>query len=212
MLPKLISITRITRLQSTYCDYPRDGVLSEYLLTLFRREPFRRMVERAARSSTGINNLSAGRLAAFSIPLPSRARQADIVKTLGQLEGCVASARHELQQGGSYAEGLQKSARRGWLVQSVSSLPALEPGLRASAANQVHFDKADSNDLSMTDDAWTALLELLDMNPPSTMSFNDLFEVIRDEYYNFWDAAVKLLSSNSRNSSTFLTLLRARLF
>jgi type I restriction enzyme S subunit len=172
--------------------HPRNGVLSDYLLELVRSSPFRRMIESAARSSTGINNLSAGRLAAFPVPPLQIEHQKRIVDMLARLQGSVTSSSEKLRQAWLYATALQKTARRGWLGHSTSQVS--EP-LTATMRDEISIpDHADVGDLQMSEAVEDMLLRRLDTMPSGTGSFETLTEGLREDYDTLRDAVFKLLA------------------
>lgn len=61
---------------------PRSGVLPHYLMHVIHSLEFRSLVESSARASTGINNLSAGRLAEFRVPALSMMQQRETIEAL----------------------------------------------------------------------------------------------------------------------------------
>lgn len=171
---------------------PRDGVLSDYLLELVRSSPFRRMVEAAARSSTGINNLSAGRLAAFPVPAPSIGRQVFIVDTLSRLQGAVASSSEVLIQVWSSAKALQKTSRQGWLGHGALQLSKNLTGTPPQDGGKPdHLDPGDQ----MDEDVEVGLWRRVDALPPAGGSFATVSDGIRADYDALRDAVFKLLSA-----------------
>ena len=171
--------------------HPRDGVLSSYLLELVRSGRFQRMVETAARSSTGINNLSAGRLAAFSVPLPQLKRQERIVETLARLQGAMASLSGDLAQAWSCAKELHESARSGWLGHA--ALQVSERLINATSVERIKHDYENAGNLPMDEDIETMVLRRLDAMPFREGSFEALSEGLQTDYDALRDAVFKLL-------------------
>lgn len=172
---------------------PRDDVMSTYLLELLRSSPFRRMIEAAARSSTGINNLSAGRLADFLVPIPEIKHQARIVDTLARLQHAIGRYTEDLSNAWSGAKALQKTARRGWLGQATPQLPK-----RAVSSQLKDFDKPNFDDvreLPMDENIETTLLKRLDALPLQMGSFEALSDGLRGDYDELRDAVFKLLAA-----------------
>lgn len=172
---------------------PRKGVLADYLLELMRSSPFRRLVESAARSSTGINNLSAGRLAAFPVPLLPIEHQQRIVDTLARLQGAAAASSENLRQAWSYATALQKTARRGWLGHTASRVSKRPTS--TAWDKRVKPDHVDAGDLQMDEAVETMILRRLDAMPFGTGSFEVLSEGLRADYDMLRDAVFKLLAA-----------------
>lgn len=168
---------------------PREGVMSDYLLQLFASPPFRRMVEGAAKSSTGINNLSAGRLAAFDVPLHPRRDQELIVKRLTRLQAAVSSLGVKMQEARSIARDLHEAVRADWLgAKEVErhdrlTVQGLEPQLiPARVAPQ-------STDIEAT------VRRRLQSRPQRNYSFSELFDDLSDDYEVARQTVFQMLAS-----------------
>lgn len=172
---------------------PRNGVLSDYLLELLRSAPFVQMVKTAARSSTGINNLSAGRLAAFRVPLLPIKRQEQIVDTLARLQSAVATSTGDLMQVWSSAKALQETARSGWVGHIVSQTS--EKLINTTRERRVEPDYVDGEGLQMDKDVETTVLHRLDAMPSRASSFETLSNGLKFDYDALRDAVYKLLSA-----------------
>lgn len=172
---------------------PSDRALSDFLLELVRSIPFQRMVEAAARSSTGINNLSASRLAAFTVPLLPLKRQKRIIDTLARLQQLSASSSENLMRAWLGAKTLREAARGIWLGHSATALP----GQLLSTTSDEHVmpdDHMDERSLEMDENIEIAILRRLDAMPSRSASFEFLSEGIKAEYDVLRDAVFKLLS------------------
>jgi len=172
---------------------PKEGVLSDYLLEVVRSDYFLKMVKASARSSTGINNLSASRLAEFEVPLPSLERQQYILETLAKLEKEISFSVKGLIQTWSCSQILQESARSGWLGQFV-----VQPSRSAdNAEHEEHaeIDYENVGSLQMGKDFEAIVLQRLDAMPNKSASFELLSEGLKIDYEVLRDAVFKLLSA-----------------
>lgn len=173
---------------------PKKGVSSEYLLEVLRSTPFRRMVAAAARSSTGINNLSAGRLAAFSIPIAPIKRQSQIVAKLARLYEAVARSNAALVETRQSANLLQKTARQGWLGQNVSAARATE---KASDIDKKSDNTPEERTmLPMDESIETILMRRIETFPAGVASFESMVDGIRADYDELRDAIFALLMAD----------------
>ncbi len=171
---------------------PRKEVLSDYLLELMRSSPFLRMVEAAARSSTGINNLSAGRLAAFRVPLLPLKRQEQIVNTLARLQIAVTSSSKDMMQMCAAAKSLHETARKGWLGHTVSHVS--KQVINMTREELITRDHEDTRSLSMDEDIESMVLRRLDAMPSRAGSFESLSEGLTVDYDTLRDAVFNLLA------------------
>ncbi len=172
---------------------PKNGVMSDYLLELVRSTPFRRLVETAARSTTGINNLSASRLAAFSVPLLPLKRQDRVTDTLARLQRVVTSSSKDLRQVWSSAKALHEAARRGWLGHTASQVP--ERLINTTREEpRIKSDHVEAGNLSMDEDIETVVLRRLEAMPFRASSFETLSEGLQADYDALRDAVFKLLA------------------
>lgn len=172
---------------------PQNGVLSDYLLELLRSAPFVQLVKTAARSSTGINNLSAGRLAAFRVPVLPIKRQAQIVDTLARLQSAVVSSTGDLMQVLASAKALQETARSGWAGHIVSQTS--EKLINTTREKRVETGYVDGEVLQMDKDIETTVLHRLDAMPSQACSFETLYDGLKADYDVLRDAVFKLLSA-----------------
>lgn len=181
---------------------PADKVLSDFLLELVRSIPFQRMVETAARSSTGINNLSAGRLSAFVVPLPSLKYQEQVTDILVRLQQLSSSSSERLKQAWLGAKNLRDAARGLWLGHSVTA--RTKQSFRTSRKRQVPLENhIDERAMEMIEDIEVAILRRLDSMSSKSASFESLSEGMKAEYDVLRDAVFKLLSLDPPNLVQF---------
>lgn len=171
---------------------PRDGVLSDYVLELVRSAPFRIMVEGAARSTSGVNNLSATRLAAFRVPLPPIDRQQAAVDVMARLRESTALAAHKLADTCASALSLQEAARSYWLGQTRRGANPAKPLPQALPAKV----KTGEDEHTMRQDIETVILERFQRLGDEAASFEVLMEGVRADYDTMRDAVLKLLSES----------------
>jgi len=173
---------------------PKPNVLAGYLLELVHSKPFRQMVEATARSTNGINNLSASRLAQFSVPLPSVGHQRRIESTLGKLQLEISSSFERIEQMWLAALTLQKTARQIWLAQrpnpAVSGL-ASEPTGEDVAAEHINVAEPE-----MSGDIENVLLERIDSEKLGQATFEKLAEGVGADYETLRDTVFKMLSAS----------------
>lgn len=94
---------------------PRSGIDAAYLLHVIQSAEFRAMVESAVQSSTGIHNLSAGRLAEFVVPVMPIEQQREAVSKLDRTLAGTSEAVASLRRLKEFATKAQSSARSSWL-------------------------------------------------------------------------------------------------
>lgn len=115
---------------------PQKHVRADYLVELAQTRKFRELVEAAARSSTGINNLSASRLSAFLVPLADERRQNQILDRLSRLQAASSLGNYEMGRALKQAETLRATARSIWLGSRLSrtdGTPVIPESPRESA-------------------------------------------------------------------------------
>ncbi|WP_145956414.1 restriction endonuclease subunit S [Burkholderia pseudomallei] len=171
---------------------PRNGVSSDYLLELVRSSAFKRMVEKAARSSTGINNLSAGRLGAFVVPLLPLKQQKRVVDTLTRMQRAVDSSSRELTQTWSCSKALLEIARSGWLGQGTPQ--AVELVVSETRKESLQHDNVETGDLPMDSDIEGMVLRCVEAMPVQASGFEALFSQMHADYDLVRDVVFKMLS------------------
>lgn len=175
---------------------PKQGVLGGYLLQLVKSGPFLKMVEKAARSSTGINNLSAARLKKFSVPLASIEKQKTIVDTLEKLQAEVFLSSEYLEKAKFNAKALREKIRDVWLGNSASH-SVLAQSSRPTKADNLE-DLTLQMDWDSIDDIESSILEHIDLMEPQGVGFEVLSSKMRVEYESLRDAVFKLLTGNPK--------------
>ncbi|MBO1013932.1 hypothetical protein IPU70_10270 [Achromobacter sp. SD115] len=170
---------------------PRAGVLSAYLLELLRSAPFRKLIEAAARSTSGVNNLSASRLAAFLVPQPTIEKQLAAVNVMTELIASTTKATQKLACTNRAALSFQEAARSYWLgqlrrqaEQAVDTVPKLEMVKEILREE----DHPMSNDIEMV------FLGAFDHLGVDAASFETLTAGVRADYDTLRDVVFKLLN------------------
>jgi type I restriction enzyme S subunit len=171
---------------------PKSSVLSDYLVQIVRSDAFKRMVEAASRSSTGINNLSAGRLAKFVVPIVEIEQQRQVVDILSRLQASVTSSSTEVKQTWAYAKELHESARRGWLGHP--TLPEHGRSIEESRTMVVR-DQRKTEGPRMQRDIQSMMFEKIDATPDGEVSFEAIFDGLRVDYDSARDVLFKLLAA-----------------
>lgn len=172
---------------------PKLDVSSDYLLQVVRSAAFQRLVAAASRSSTGINNLSAGRLSDFAVPRLDAERQLQVVELLGRLEAFVESSSARVRQAWIQAKMLHDTARRSWLGHPTPAV-AGEP-IHAVRANVAAPNPLKAEGPLMHSDIQAVMLEKLDGTSDRTASFETLFDGLSVDYDVARDVVFKLLAA-----------------
>lgn len=172
---------------------PRDEVLGAYLLELVRSGPFRKLVESTARSTSGVNNLSASRLGAFSVPFPSKEDQRAVVDVMAKLTMSTAHAARQLADTKASAIALQQAARSYWLGQSakrygkvIDSTPVRVPIKLTEIGKEYAMNK----------NMEAVIFERFDHLSVDVASFDTLVEGVRANYDTLRDTVFKLLNES----------------
>ena len=174
--------------------HPKEGVSSAFLLQIVRSVPFQRLVATASRSSTGINNLSAGRLANFEVPLVGTERQNRVVDILGRLDHLVTSTTATLRHAWTSGRVLHETARNGWLGQPGPA--TLQESKSGKVVPTSPGTKSTTEGRLMTGDIQTNLLEQLDGIPSGIATFESLFREMSDDYDATRDVIFGLLAAD----------------
>lgn len=174
---------------------PRSEVLSDYLLEVFRSRTFLQQVEIAARSTSGINNLSAGRLAAFTMPLKPLASQEQIVDILIRLQRATALSTYNLEQALTRARTLREVLRGNWLGHFTRKVSE-KLNNEMSDKNTKPDDYENSKDLEMDENIETTILRRLKAMPFRSASFETLFNGLKYDYDEMRDTVFKLLATS----------------
>lgn len=173
---------------------PKEGVSSDFLLEIVRSDAFQRLVAAASRSSTGINNLSAGRLADFAVPLvdtPRQNRAADILRRLDQI---VTSATAQLRRAWTNGIVLHETARNGWLGEPGPATP--QESQRGDRAPAKPKGQVTTEGQLVTGDIGTDLLEQIDGMPGGIASFESIFTGMSEDYDLTRDLVFSLLAAD----------------
>ncbi|MDV1095905.1 restriction endonuclease subunit S [Raoultella ornithinolytica] len=175
--------------------HPINGILSDYLLEVFRSRNFMQQVETAARSTSGVNNLSAGRLADFLIPLKSAESQKKIVDILTRVQSAVIISIDNLNKTLSKAKTILEMMRGNWLGHSLRDLPEnMNSAMDSKDTKLVDHEK--SNILEKEMDIDTIILQRLNAFPSRTASFETLSQGLKYDYDEIRDAIFRMLSMN----------------
>lgn len=158
---------------------PKAGVSSDYLLQVVRSDAFQRLVAAASRSSTGINNLSAGRLGAFVVPRLDAEGQRRAVEILGRLQDSAASSSGHVRQAWTQAKILHEVARRGWLGHPS---PSASDEIAPDGAQIAAPDQLKNEGQQVQRDIQTIVLEKLDGTVGGQASFETLFDGVSSDY------------------------------
>ncbi|MBD8140202.1 hypothetical protein IFT36_06530 [Frigoribacterium sp. CFBP 13605] len=172
---------------------PKVGISSDYLLQVVQSNEFQRLVAAGSRSSTGIHNLSAGRLARFLVPTLAAEHQLRVVELLARLQASAESASANVTQAWDKAMMLHEVARGGWLSHPVPAGPEGHFGLIEAEAAAPEPVKLEGQ--SRQSDLRTIVLQKLDRLSGGTASFETLFTDASKDYDVERDAIFGLLAA-----------------
>jgi len=173
---------------------PSAVVSGRYLFQLTRSPEFLRLVEAASRSSTGINNLSAGRLARFVVPLVDIETQTRVVEQLERLQEEVLRASNNANQTWLCAREVHERARAVWLGQRISTA---SPGQVASKSSK----RSDTEPIAVggqrvSKNVEDLIVELVGVSPGHQNAFQSIFDDLHVDYDTARDAVFKLLAQD----------------
>lgn len=171
---------------------PKEGILSDFMLELIKSRPFRKLIEAAARSSTGINNLSATRLASFSVPLLGVKGQERAVKVLSDMHEKIRVSTDRLSNLWSNSLLFREVARATWLGHSIIEISDQNTNAKDQEA-ALPFVKMIEMDVD--DDIEKLILKRIDTITNSPTHFALIFEGVKADYDVRRDAVFKMLSA-----------------
>lgn len=177
---------------------PSPAIRGDFLLQALKSRRVRRLIEQAARSSSGVNNLNAAQLGALPIHVPDREAQqraATILATLEQTQRALTSRIDRLNEGGST---LLRAAQVAWLggdlraglgdILRSPTAPVDRPSLRDEAP-------AFNAGIAMLTDPLRHLSENPDSIPEGGTTFTALMQAVQADYDLLRDAVFEMMSS-----------------
>lgn len=174
---------------------PLNGVLSDYLLEVFRSRTFMQQVETSARSTSGVNNLSAGKLANFQIPLKSIESQKKIIDVLIRIQKAAYRSTENLNKSLSKAKNLQEIMRGNWLGQSLKNISEQNDfDIAQKNIKTVVQEQSEALMMEMDNDINTTIVQRLKTFPSCSASFEVLSQGLKYDYDEIRDAIFRLLS------------------
>lgn len=177
---------------------PSPAIIADFLLQTLKSRRVRRLIEQAARSSSGVNNLNAAQLGALPIHVPDREAQQRAVTILAALEQAqqlLVGQIDRLNDGGST---LLRAAQIAWLGGDMrAGLPHTLGPVHLTTDRPGLPDEAPAFNArsAMLTDPLRHLSENIESVPEGGITFKALMQTIQVDYDVLRDAVFEMMSS-----------------